>query len=698
MEETKKVEMITLKGTKEGTVVELDRRRHVLLSDGYYEKTDVRNVVQVNGSYFRRNSPLITKLSTNLYGQDYFALTKETDCTFDGEVCLIKDIRKSNYMVFSSDGTHFIESLSTFVGTTDTNHHYFKENDGNSSIILKLAQLAHVSGKYTRAPNIDFRKYGLVYLQYPKIGIFHISDCVQLHNSYGNNNLVPKFYSEKLALIDGAYHKVEHIKYTLDSEFNKYKPIENIGTKFRFGDRKTVQSSVLLTKMTKLDLISSALFDKFLDGGQLSKQEKETLSILINGYLSNFSKHVRTYDIDEDFKDSVIKTEFGISVSKKEDAEYLSRLYEFIHSDYYIGSQVMPYVVTSNKGSWFKGLDRQDQLPIFINNQNIGDTGGDFVWFKPEKHEKGPIKVSTMVNETGGIGYTFGLEVETSYGHLPKQVCRDLGISAVGDRSIGMLEYVTPPLHGNNGIEEVNILLSTLQKYTLTDDRCGIHVHVGGADGVETPWFSRMFSTMAILLGAQVEKELFSLLPDNRMSKTNSAGESYCGSILSYEDSLKNLLEKGVPRLDAYKTILSTYVMGSNTDHFKVSEFVGNHVPDNRGIELGRWAHSRYKWLNLINCNTDNSNRRGGGGFKTIEFRAFNGTLNKDDVKWFILFSLAFTRFAHKNKHKVENGGNTIKDIILFSVSDLATQEFMMSWIEERKSIIKKARKLNTTK
>ena len=146
-------------------------------------------------------------------------------------------------------------------------------------------------------------------------------------------------------------------------------------------------------------------------------------------------------------------------------------------------------------------------------------------------------------NQTFGIPYTFGVEIETCEGFMDYQ--SDLNLKAVYDGSISGKEYVTGCMSGNNGIHMLKKICNSLSDSDCyTDSTCGIHVHIGGAN------FNRRFSILSIMLGNMLEDEIFSMLPKSR-SKS-----SYCLKIPNkfYElrilNLVKSIIKKGTIHME----------------------------------------------------------------------------------------------------------------------------------------------------
>lgn len=224
---------------------------------------------------------------------------------------------------------------------------------------------------------------------------------------------------------------------------------------------------------------------------------------------------------------------------------------------------------------------------------------------------------------TGGLKYTFGIELESSAGEVPIPSIKELNVAVAGDGSVGANEYVSGILHGSSGMEEAGKILQAFRKSCLVDDRCGVHIHIGGLDNknVKTPKFGRDFSISAIKLGTLLERELYMMSPKSRNPKLK-----YCAGIKNYS---------GITP-ENWRPYLGSYIFGRGYEWSDGDE----------GKELGRWASARYKWLNLVNCCTV-------GRFKTIEIRLWPGTTSYNKLKNYILLSLAFVNYVDNHQASI---------------------------------------------
>lgn len=281
---------------------------------------------------------------------------------------------------------------------------------------------------------------------------------------------------------------------------------------------------------------------------------------------------------------------------------------------------------------------------------------------------------------TGGLKYSYGVEFETSQGLVPNQTLEALGLMAVGDRSIGAAEYVTSPLCGDGGVEALRGYLKALSDNTLVDDRCGLHVHVGGLTPETGPAFNKEFYKNAINLGCLLEEEIYAAMPPSRTPTLY-----HCHSIrrfgpiteANYNENMGAFIfgekEKWV---DAKGKVLPKL--------FKFSDYALGPGRNTRS-SVGQWADGRYKWLNLINCFLTRNH-------KTIEFRIFPGTVTYQKTYGYLLLSLAFTHIVD-NMPKLIRKGVTLAEVFEEAFKGYpAVRDFAVDFYEGRKA------KFNRTK
>lgn len=283
-----------------------------------------------------------------------------------------------------------------------------------------------------------------------------------------------------------------------------------------------------------------------------------------------------------------------------------------------------------------------------------------------------PEKKSNTFAFTGGLKFSFGLEFETSQGLTPSAILEKIRLMAVGDRSIGAAEYVTLPCEGDAGVNYLKEVCEALGRHTLVDDRCGLHVHVGGLSKETMPSFSKEFIKNAVNLGCLLEEEIYQCMPISRTPTLY-----HCHSIRRF----------GPVTEGNFNDNIGAYIFGekekwvnSKGEAAKLFPFSKYSLgPDrNARSSVGTWADGRYKWLNIIHAFLNT-------GHKTLEFRIFPGTVNFEKTYAYLLLSMAFTHVAD-NEPSVIKKGVTLEQ--LFKVAykkypDIV--KWVTSFYEERK-------------
>lgn len=268
---------------------------------------------------------------------------------------------------------------------------------------------------------------------------------------------------------------------------------------------------------------------------------------------------------------------------------------------------------------------------------------------------------STSFNNTGGMGMTFGVEIETSHGKLNNSELSRASVALVGDGSIGAGEYVTGVLHGDSGIDSLSASLSVIKESCFIDNRCSTHVHIGaGTEKCMPSVKSAADNDVTILaalvkLGTILEDELFSMC-----SPARHPAKKHCASIKKYKD----INEQNM------RSYLAEFVHGDQ------------HIDLNKGIgrELNRWVSSRYKWLNLVHMLS--ASRQA-----TVEFRIWDATLSAKKARYYVLISMAITKYAGLNALEILAGNKdkVTLDEVFSSVIDESTSSELSSWVEMRK-------------
>jgi len=313
-----------------------------------------------------------------------------------------------------------------------------------------------------------------------------------------------------------------------------------------------------------------------------------------------------------------------------------------------------------NKNFSDQGPD-ENQAPII--NPKFQTWPGKHILYR---NANNPV-ISKTMKMLGGMGYTFGVEFETSAGVLSQKEAEEVDLLTVGDRSIGAAEYVSPVLHGDDGLAFVKRALDMLKDKTLVDDRCGLHIHIGGMKDtprVTMPLLNKEFAVRAIKLGTQIEEDLYRISPPNRKPELY-----HCHSIMRYKDiDHKN-----------WEDYLGSYVFGpkeSWDDPFDFGDYTYGEEGRRGTNSVGTWCGGRYKWLNLVHAVTKSSH-------KTCEFRIFAGTTNYEKVYAYILISMAFVWLVENRPALVETA--TLNTMIEAAYAKSPEQlSFLKTFIAER--------------
>lgn len=226
---------------------------------------------------------------------------------------------------------------------------------------------------------------------------------------------------------------------------------------------------------------------------------------------------------------------------------------------------------------------------------------------------------------------TIGIEYETSHGQLPWIECLQYGLVPLYDGSISGHEYVTHPLHKNLlGVIKQHFKL--LNKYTLFDKDCSLHIHFGGFP-ITYDKINRLIAAWCIF-----QWSIFDYLPifcyDTSRFKSN--GKSYCHAWSETS-------------LNKFYSNYTGNVLEDNSDFYLPNTFDEE--------EERKWeVQGRYYNMNIMHLISGDSH-------KTVEFRFLRPTTNYMEFKWYIMILAAFLQFV-RNDAVINNDTCTVKYII----------------------------------
>lgn len=297
------------------------------------------------------------------------------------------------------------------------------------------------------------------------------------------------------------------------------------------------------------------------------------------------------------------------------------------------------------------------------------------------------LKSTTFVG-TGGMRYTFGVEIETRAGRLPRRVYtqKDLNLECVKDGSLrepnGDLfggEYVTGVLIGDNGLRNLQRSVKAIHDRCLIDSRCGIHVHVGGYNATE------QFNVLAWILAWKTQAEILSTLPKSRR-KNAYAGhfEEPCmdnkGKTPYIKMIEKHGMQYGVDLCyeDMFYKLSNGKLLGDKNR--KLSSSLNKYRNHPGGRYTDRYTRNialedlyRYNWLNLIPSvfNTREVSRKRGRNLVndgipyTLEFRCHGASMNYVKIRNWVLFCMCFTSYIENYPESILNDDEITIEMII---------------------------------
>lgn len=227
------------------------------------------------------------------------------------------------------------------------------------------------------------------------------------------------------------------------------------------------------------------------------------------------------------------------------------------------------------------------------------------------------------------LGYTFGLEFETSMGYIPQEKCFRDGLIPLRDGSISGIEYSTVVLEGNRGLNLLKQQINTLKEYTKFNKECALHVHMGGFPVDPTS----IYALYSLWYAVERELERKEYVP--KMTFHTSAYKAnekdYCNMLSGRVTTFEQLFEK---------------VTGKN--------YLGSLVqPHPADIEKrAKWnIKARYYGLNLVNMLCYK-------GPKTVEFRFLRPTFNYRKITLWLYILNAVLKYAESLANTWKNLGH----------------------------------------
>lgn len=233
---------------------------------------------------------------------------------------------------------------------------------------------------------------------------------------------------------------------------------------------------------------------------------------------------------------------------------------------------------------------------------------------------------------------TFGLEFETTSGFVPERITKKLGLIPLRDGSISGIEYVTVPLKEGKGVQTIVDVCKELNKRTIFDNSCALHLHIGGIP--RTPEFILAF----LKINSWLQNDIFSLFPLYKKYNMGIKNKNYSKpyDIFDIFNKLDPIINK-----DNINKNFDVLIRNLTSDKASYSDYkndiknICSHPADPQDNQ--KWnIHTRYFFYNFIPLIFGNK--------QTIEFRIHTPTFNSYKVLMFLLFNSMLIKFTKEHQ------------------------------------------------
>ena len=280
---------------------------------------------------------------------------------------------------------------------------------------------------------------------------------------------------------------------------------------------------------------------------------------------------------------------------------------------------------------------------------------------------------------------SFGLEFETTKGHIPDRVLNQYGLIPLRDGSISGIEYVTVPMEGEKGLQCTADILKELKKRTsYSDETCSLHLHLGNIPR------TKEFILAFFKVGMKIQDEMFQMFPLYKKYNYHIKNKNYSAPLPTFEilSQLDPIIDSR--NIDENFGILYKYLsmgqdfksVGNNLDN------VLSHPADPNGNQ--KWlVKCRYFLYNLVPLIFGNK--------QTIEFRIHTPTYDVNKILPFIFMNSLIVNFVIRNQKLILNRKNFINSYGLLDILYMQIDQYdipnrnkfkdiMYSYIEVRKN------------
>ena len=270
---------------------------------------------------------------------------------------------------------------------------------------------------------------------------------------------------------------------------------------------------------------------------------------------------------------------------------------------------------------------------------------------------------------------TFGLELECSHGFMPDYlqnrmnlvVCRDGSLN--DERGKPGPEFVTNPLKGAKGLQNIVNISNELKKRTLLNTKCSLHIHLGNLPT------SRLYLVSLYVLSFKIQDEIYKMFPYYKTDFNAAHKEKdYCQKLKKMNmgilsaSSNKEEYEKYIN--NNYNKIFYWLSQNQNGSGYNPGQDC-NRKQQNHPVSQKWQRKNRYYWINLMNTLFSTRN--------TIEFRLHTPTVNSQKIINWLFITNAISRYAILHGRDILTSS---KKITLDSVLDYYKDTFRIPQAE----------------
>lgn len=247
---------------------------------------------------------------------------------------------------------------------------------------------------------------------------------------------------------------------------------------------------------------------------------------------------------------------------------------------------------------------------------------------------------------------TFGLEFETTKGFIPNKIVNNLGLIPLRDGSISGIEYVTVPLSGEKGLQNIIDVANTLKKRTEYDNTCSLHQHIGNVPR------TKEFILAFFKVTCAVQDELYTMFPLYKKYNFRVKNKNYSKPypIFQLLSQMDNVIDSR--NINENFNILYQYL--SHGQHFGDVNYDLNNVKCHPADPQGnqKWMiKSRYYIHNMIPIIFGNK--------QTIEFRIHTPTYDVSKIMAFTLINSILVNYTIKNQDLILSGKGFVSNLNL---------------------------------